>query len=78
METKVKKWGNSLAVRIPKAYAEQLGLAADDHVRILVDGERLVIESVRQVTLDSLLAEITPDTVHAETDWGVPMGNEVW
>jgi antitoxin MazE len=78
MESKIQKWGNSLALRIPKAYADQMGLSSDSLVRLTVQGDRLVIEPVRRVTLDDLLAGVTPDTLHGETDWGDPAGNEVW
>jgi antitoxin MazE len=78
MDTKIQKWGNSLAVRIPKAFAEQMGLFSDSPVRISLEGERLVIESVRRATLAELLANVTPDNLHDETDWGSPVGNEVW
>jgi antitoxin MazE len=78
MDTKIQKWGNSLAVRIPKAYAEQMGLFSNSPVRISLEGERLVIESVRRATLAELLDEVTPDNLHDEIDWGGPVGNEVW
>ena len=78
MDTKIQKWGNSLAVRIPKAYAEQMGLFSDSPVRISLEGEKLVIESVRRATLADLLAAVTPDNLHDETDWGESVGNEVW
>ncbi len=78
MQTKVQKWGNSLAVRIPKAYAEQLGLTVGGEVRIIMEADRLVIKAVRQVTLEELLADVTPDNVHTEMDWGASVGNEGW
>ncbi len=78
MDTKIQRWGNSLAVRIPKAYAEQIGLFSNSPVRISLEGERLVIESVHRATLADLLAEVTPDNLHDETDWGASVGNEVW
>ncbi len=79
MQTKVQKWGNSLAVRIPKAYAEQLGLTVDGAVRMQIREGCLVIEAVQpRVTLEELLEKVTPDNLHEETDWGPPLGNEVW
>jgi antitoxin MazE len=78
MDTKIQKWGNSLALRIPKAYAEQIGLYTNSPVRLVLDGERLVIEPVRRATLDDLLDGITPENMHNETDWGGPVGNEAW
>lgn len=78
MKARVQKWGNSLALRIPKAYAEQMGLSSDSPVAMSLDGERLVIEPVREQTLADLLDGVTPDNVHGETDWGQPVGKEGW
>lgn len=78
MDSKIQMWGNSLAVRIPKAYAEQMGLYSNSLVKLSVVDNRLVVEPVRRVHLAALLADITPDNVHAETDWGDPAGNEAW
>lgn len=78
MDSKIQLWGNSLAVRIPKAYAEQMGLSSNSPVKLSVIDDRLVVEPVRRVRLADLLADITPDNVHAETDWGAPVGNEAW
>ena len=61
-----------------RAFAEQMGLFSDSPVRISLEGERLVIESVRRATLADLLAEVTPDNLHDETDWGESVGKEVW
>jgi len=78
MDTKIQKWGNSLALRIPKAYAERIGLRTNSPVRISLEEDRLVIEPVRRAKLADLLADVTPDNIHDETDWGAPVGNEVW
>jgi len=76
MDSKIQKWGNSLAVRIPKAYAKQMGLQANSPVKIWMENDRLVIEPVRRAHLADLLADVTPDNIHAETDWGDSVGNE--
>jgi antitoxin MazE len=78
MDAKIQKWGNSLALRIPRAYAQQMGLYSNIPVKISVEGERLVIEPLRRLTLSELLAQVTPENVHGETDWGAPVGKEVW
>jgi antitoxin MazE len=74
----VQKWGNSLALRIPKVYADQIGLSSNSPVEIFLEGNRLVIEPARRPTLDALLDEVTPDNIHTETDWGKPVAKEVW
>ena len=80
MRTRVQKWGNSLALRIPKSFAEEAGLKNSSPVDVsLVDG-RLVIAPVRKPkwTLNELLAQVTPHNLHGEVDTGPAMGNESW
>lgn len=80
MKQQVKKWGNSLSIRIPKRVAEELHLQPDSEVELSVRGSRLVIEPiVRPVySLDELLSDISPENLHDETDWGPAVGKEVW
>ena len=76
----VKKWGNSLAIRIPSRVARDLGLQDDSHVEITTDGSAATIkrEADAPISLDDLVKRITPENVHGETDWGTPVGKEVW
>lgn len=80
MKTKVQRWGNSLAVRIPKSFAEEVGLSDDSAVEMrLVEGG-LLVEPIAgsTVTLDELLEGITADNLHGEVDTGAARGAEVW
>ena len=80
MLTKIQKWGNSLALRIPKSFALDAQVENGSLVEIsLVDGQ-LVIKPVStpKWTLDQLLAGVTPANLHHETDTGQPAGNEAW
>lgn len=80
MLTKIQKWGNSLALRIPKTFALDANLENDSTVEIsLVDG-KIVVKPVSapQWTLDELLAGINKNNIHHEVDSGEPVGNEVW
>ena len=78
--TKIKKWGNSLAVRIPQAVAADLGLSTDSSVLITSDDKMMTLkpESSPKISLSALLTQITPDNLHDETDWGTLAGREVW
>jgi antitoxin MazE len=80
MLTKVQKWGNSLAVRIPKAFAADARLENDSLVEIsLVDGQIVVKPlGTTRWTLDSLLAGVDSDDLYHETDTATPVGKEVW
>ncbi|MCZ6679731.1 MAG: AbrB/MazE/SpoVT family DNA-binding domain-containing protein [Candidatus Poribacteria bacterium] len=80
METRVQKWGNSLALRIPKPLATEIGLKPNSPVELsLVDG-KLVIAPVRQpgLQLEDLLAKVTEQNRHGEIDTGAAVGGEVW
>lgn len=79
METVVQKWGNSLALRIPKAAAEQLNLTENTAVELLITENELVIRPARaRYALEELLAQITPENMHDEADFGPPQGKEAW
>ncbi len=80
MLTKVQKWGNSLALRIPKAFALDAQLDNDSVVEVsLVDGQ-IVIKPIQSPTwtLEKLLAGVNNSNIHGETDTGEAIGNEVW
>lgn len=78
MRVIVKKWGNSASVRIPAAVMEAARLSLDETVDVREEGGRIIIEPVRpkEFDLDQLLAGITPENQHAETDFGTPVGKE--
>ena len=80
MKTKVRLWGNSLAVRIPKSFAEEVGLGEGSAVEMrLVDGGLLVEPAAcSTVTLDELLEGVTAHNLHGEIDTGRAHGAEVW
>jgi len=80
MKTKVQKWGNSLAVRIPKAFAEEIGLEPQTAVDVSIEEGRLVVSRSQPTSmkLEDLLQRITPDNLHREFDTGTAVGNEVW
>ena len=80
MKTKVQKWGNSLAVRIPRPFAEETGLEHGSSIELSLEEGRLILSplSVTSYTLKKLLQGITPENVHGELDSGPPVGREVW
>jgi antitoxin MazE len=79
MRSQVQKWGNSLALRIPKSFAIEAGLQEDAVVDLtLIDGKLVVTPQPQSITLESLLAGITKDNLHGEQDFGGPIGQEVW
>lgn len=79
MLTTIQRWGNSLAVRIPKAFAAQAQLTENSEVDISVDGEQIIVTPARRVwKLDELVRQITPSNKHREIEWGDPAGKEAW
>jgi antitoxin MazE len=79
MVTRVQKWGNSLAVRIPQSFAVQAKVAAGTAVDIAVEKGQLVVRPVRQrYRLRDLLKAIDTRNLHAEVKTGPPVGREVW
>ncbi|RLD08283.1 MAG: AbrB/MazE/SpoVT family DNA-binding domain-containing protein [Chloroflexota bacterium] len=80
MLTKVQKWGNSLALRIPKAFAAEALLENNSFVEISISKKQIIITPIPTPswTLDELLAGITDTNCHNEIDTGLAMGNEIW
>ena len=80
MHAKIQKWGNSLALRIPKAFAVDTKLENDSMVDIsVVEGQIIVKPLVKpDWTLDELLAGINQENIHNEIDTGNATGNEIW
>lgn len=80
MLTKIQRWGNSLALRIPKTFALDANLQNDSLVEITVDAGQIVITPVSapKWTLDELVSEITKKNLHGEIQTGAAMGREVW
>ena len=68
MKTHVQKWGNSLAVRIPKSFAEGMGVGNNAPVEMSLEEGALVIKADRERawSLDALLAEVTDENIHEE------------
>jgi antitoxin MazE len=80
MLAKAQKWGNSLAVRLPKTLAEECGIEADSPVEIVREDNLIIIKPVRKkgFSLDRLLAGVTKDNIHSEVSTGKPAGKEIW
>lgn len=74
----VKKWGNSLAVRLPAAVMEAAHFSMDQLVEVRAENGRIIIEPAAPVySLEELLAGITPANQHAESDFGLPQRQEL-
>ena len=80
MRAVVRKWGNSLALRLPRGVASELRVDPDSEVELSVEQGRLVVTPVpaSEYRLGDLIAKITSENRHDAEDWGPPRGGEVW
>jgi len=76
MGVALRKWGNSIGVRIPKPMLEQVGLKEGTQVEVLVEGDHLVIRRER-VKLATLLAQCKPENRLEPVNFGPPAGREI-
>lgn len=79
MKTQVQKWGNSLALRIPSAFASEVGIDQGATVDLSVENGRLVIQPTRipLYRLAELVSRIVPENLHPETETGPAVGLEI-
>ncbi len=80
MKTHIQKWGNSLALRIPKSFATEVGFQRETSVEISLANGKLIITPIAKPkpTLKQLLSKVTKGNLHHEVDTGVTVGNETW
>ena len=79
MQTKIQKWGNSLAVRIPKAFVREAHVAYGTTVDLSVADGKIVIDphTEPEYRLEDLLKGVTEHNVHAEVETGDAVGREI-
>ncbi|MFZ5951207.1 MAG: AbrB/MazE/SpoVT family DNA-binding domain-containing protein [Candidatus Rifleibacteriota bacterium] len=79
MKGKVQMWGNSLAIRIPRAFANEIHLTSNSAVEISLKNGVLQVEPVlKEVDIEKLLERVTENNLHELVDFGMPRGKEVW
>ncbi|MDZ4132313.1 MAG: AbrB/MazE/SpoVT family DNA-binding domain-containing protein [Dethiobacteria bacterium] len=81
MLVKVQKWGNSLAVRIPRAFAGEINISENSSVNLtLIDGSINLkpTENIYEYRLDDLVEQVNENNLHSEYDSGKPEGKEIW
>ena len=80
MVTKILKWGNSLGLRIPKAFAKEAGVDEGSPVDISLDGDRIVIRLANpaRYQLKDLVSRVREDNIHEEISTDESVGREVW
>lgn len=81
MNTKIKKWGNSLAIRIPKSIIDNLGLVDESEVEIKQKNQSIEIKPNKHIIkydINKLVNSINKENLPEEIDWGDPVGKEIW
>lgn len=80
MKKRLARWGNSLAIRIPKAFPVEISLEADSPVEPSLENGKLVAAPTSKTSprLERLLAEVNEDNLHDEVRTGPAVGGEIW
>ena len=78
METVVKKWGNSLGIRIPNQIAREMSLKDGSFVTINDRGREIVIKPIQKNKLSEMLSQINAENIHEEIKTTGPVGKEIW
>jgi len=78
MEAVVKKWGNSLGIRIPAVFAKQLSLKDGLSVDINNCGNEIIMKPTKKSALSEMLDSVTEQNIHREIETGRPVGKEIW
>ena len=78
MEAIVRKWGNSLGIRIPNLIVRKLTLKDGSFVDINDKGKVIIIKPVQKYKLSEMLNNINKQNIHKEIETGDPVGKEIW
>ncbi len=80
MHIQVQKWGNSLAIRIPKSFAKETNINKGSVVDLSLSDGKLIVTPISEekYSLAQLLDEITNENIHGEIDTGDAVGKEIW
>ncbi len=80
MITNVIKWRNSLALPIPRFFAEEMGLKTASPLNMQIEKGRIILTPVEKepLSLKDIISKINKDNIHQEIETGNPCGNEIW
>ena len=82
MVTKIQKWGNSQGLRLARQVLEDARISIGDDVDVIAQDGTIVIVPIRRIrgkqSLEKLVSRIPKNYKQEETDWGEPVGKEVW
>ena len=80
MLTRMQKWGNSYAVRLPKAVVQETGIREGEALQVEVVNRHIRLRRLvkREYSLDELVAGIRRSNLHGEVEFGAPEGREAF
>jgi antitoxin MazE len=80
LRARIQKWGNSLALRIPKSFAAHSNIEQGSVVDLSLDNGRIIVEPAndKEYSFERLLAGVTWKNLHSEINFGKPVGKELW
>ncbi len=79
VQSKVRKWGNSLGIRLQKPIVEQLRFQDGSDIDIKVSGKKMIVTlSAPKYSLKSLMEKVNEENIHHETKTGSPVRTEIW
>ena len=79
MKATIQKWGNSLAIRIPKNITNDIKVEEGSTINITVESGRIILSPARkEYSLTDLLKNITDENIHSEVTTGDHTGGEIW
>jgi len=79
MKATIQKWGNSLAIRIPKNITKETRVSEGSNIDIMVENGNIVLSPIRkEYSLKELLKNITIKNIHSEISTGDQIGGEIW
>ena len=79
MKTTVQKWGNSLAVLIPKNITKDIRVSEGSNINIMAENGNIILSpSAKEYSLKELLKNVTNENIHSEVSTGDHIGGEIW
>lgn len=80
MKVQIQKWGNSLALRIPKSFAVESNIEQGSTVEVSLESGKIIVFPIveEEYSLDDLLEKVTEENLHGEIDTGASVGKEIW
>jgi antitoxin MazE len=78
MTVVLKKWGNSLALRIPKDISNTLNIGNNSEMELSIENGALIVKPKINTLLETLVSEINSENLHKEVDTGKSVGHEEW